>query len=104
MKKRIAFLLSVTAVFSILTALLCLYPFASGGNGEGLSFTASSSYATPEPVTERPVTFEARVFLPKSFSSRGGAIISDYIDATTVAYSMEILNGGNPRIYVLHKS
>lgn len=66
---------------------------------EGLSFTADDRYVVEKGLSGIPQTFEAYVFVPKTFTSRTGIIFGNYSGDSIPSLSFEISENGKPRLF-----
>ncbi len=97
--------------------LLCAYDFTQSGraylkdlssNGydinfagddtDGTSFTATELYEVNKSLEKLPQTFEADIYLPKTYTTRPGVIFGNY-GKNTDCLSFELSAGGVPRLY-----
>lgn len=87
-------LVLLTAVFSGITVSADLI---------GTTFTKGTVYASTEPFSQLPGTFEAAVRFDGSsaYPSRGGIIAGNFYDAKTPCVSFEVYANGSPRLYVI---
>ena len=98
MKKLSLFL----AVVTLLSCFSCLAVF-SASSTNGVTFKAEDVFSTKNAIKNYPLTAEATVFFPSSFSAseRGGVIVGNYKSSSTQCYSFEIHKNGNPRLYII---
>ena len=96
--KKISLFLAIVTLFSCLS---CFAVFSATSNG--VTFTAEEVYSTKTAIKNYPLTAEATVFFPSSFSAseRGGVIIGNYKSNSIQCFSVEIHKNGNPRLYII---
>lgn len=64
----------------------------------GLSFLKSTHYRMKDKLSATPLTLEAEIYVPASFTGRAGAIFSNYLGVRQ-DWHFEIYNNGVPRFY-----
>ena len=66
----------------------------------GLSInSAADTYIIPDIIEAVPLTVEADILLPKSYSARAGVIVGNY-SGSDRQFSFEIYTNGKPRVYI----
>ena len=65
---------------------------------EGMTFSASDQIQIPCFLTGTPITIEATIKLPSSYTGRGGVILGNY-KSDLNAMNLEIYNNGRVRLY-----
>lgn len=65
---------------------------------KGLSFSADSLHKLDKLLSALPLTVEAEVYLPKSYTERAGVIFGNYAGSGK-NYSFEVQKGGVPRLF-----
>ncbi len=71
---------------------------------EGRKFSKNTSSRVSVPLSEMPHTFEAVISLPKSYTSRGGVIVSNYESTRENSVCLEMMSGGRVRLYYRNNS
>ena len=66
---------------------------------KGLTFERRTTYETDGTISEAPYTISSWVYLPSTYTSRGGVIFGNYKDGKTPCVSFEINIDGVPRFY-----
>jgi len=66
---------------------------------EGRMFGVQEKYSLSRKLDATPSTYEAVIYLPKSYTGRGGVIIGNFESANSACYSMEIYSDGVLRLY-----
>lgn len=94
MKKILALLCCVAISISVI-----VLPSACASPEGGVSFTANDLYWVDNRFEECPTTIEAWLYLPTTYTDRGGAVFSNYASLTSVM-GLEIHQNGVPRLYV----
>ena len=67
--------------------------------GEGVRIDTFGSYTIQQPLSGIPETVEAWIFMPASYTDRGGTLIGNYGAPGSCYFSYEIHYNGNPRCF-----
>ena len=98
--KIVSMILVLCTVLSLCTATV----FAATPT-DGLAFEPQSEYGEVYKLSRglaaMPVTFEATVYFPSSYTDRGGVIVGNYKGSGVECFNFEIYSGGQPRLYII---
>ena len=97
--KKLSFFL---AIVTLLSCFSC-FAVSAASSTNGVTFKAEDVYSTKKAITNYPLTTEATVYFPSTFSAseRGGVIIGNYKSNSIQCFSVEIHKNGNPRLYLI---
>lgn len=71
---------------------------------EGIKFSKNTTSRIPVRLSAMPLTFEAMISIPKTFTSRPGVIVSNYEKTRENLVCFEVLAGGKVRLYYRNNS